>query len=44
MKVMGRWMHACAWWNVTLLCPEEKDMHSLVKKLEQPDRIIHHRS
>ena len=34
MEVMGRWMHACPWWDVTLLCPEGKDMRSLVKELE----------
>ena len=44
MEVMERWMHACPQWNVALLCPEGKDMRSLVKELEQPDRIIRHRS
>ena len=34
MEVMGRWMHACPQWNVVLLCPEGKDMRSLVKELE----------
>ena len=37
-------MHACSQWNVALLCPEGKDMRSLVKELEQPDRIIQHGS
>ena len=37
-------MHACPWWNVALLCPEGKDMQSLVKKSERPDRIIRHGS
>ena len=44
MEVMGRWMHACSWWNVALLCPEGKDMHSLVMELERKYRIIHHGS
>ena len=44
MEVMGRWMHACSWWNVALLCDEGKDMRSLVKDLERPDRIIRHGS
>ena len=35
-------MHACPRWNVALLCPEGKDMHSLVKELERPNRIIRH--
>ena len=34
MEVMGRWMHACPRWNVALLCPEGKDLRSLVKELE----------
>ena len=34
MEVMGKWLHACSWWNVALLCPEEKDMDSLVKELK----------
>ena len=40
MEVMERWMHACPRWNVALLCTERKDMRSLVKELELPDRII----
>ena len=44
MEVMGRWMYACLRWNVALLCPKRKDMRSLVKELERPDRIIHHES
>ena len=44
MEVMGRWMHAYPRWNVTLLCPEGKDMRSLVKELERPDNIIRHGS
>ena len=44
MEVMGKWMHACPRWNVALLCPEGKDMRSLVRELERPDRIIRHGS
>ena len=44
MEVMERWMYACPRWNVALLCPERKDMRSLMKELERPDRIIRHGS
>ena len=44
MEVMGKWMRECPRWNVALLCPEGKDMRSLVRELERPDRIIRHGS
>ena len=37
-------MHACSWWNIALLCSEKKDMHSVVKELEQAVCIICHGS
>ena len=42
MKMIGRWMKACARWILVLLCPKGENMWSLVRNLKTLDRTIHH--